>query len=533
MTDFNTSTVPALDELRATLDERLDALEIALADPKQHSSLERLILELARVATEEADASARTAVGAIRTEGLSALEAERKTAASLRQEADEARSALDEEREASHAARQQLEEAERQFTAVRQRLIEAEEQLTSTAGAAEQAQAERAALRRELENALSALKTERSGLAAAQQELASLKQAREQEQAERATFKRELQNALAMVKGERARVSSLEEALAEARSQLEAARRDADARVTNLSGSQAGLEQELTETRQALHNLQTRGEDAESRAADLERRVGESQARTLDAEARATESQARAEAAEARSQEWQERAEEADARAEEAEARAAEERARAEHEQAHAAEAILERDSLKEELEASASGASNHGSETTSKYEELLHSSEHRIRSLELALRDAETRAEAAECELALQRRGAASWADADPAPPGSALIGTPSFPGPVRGAKRVAVSGELVIEVDGARARLVDVSTSGAQILASASMKPNRLVRLAVPHAERTIVCKGKIMWARLEPKGNEIWYRAGLSFTTVDQSELDGFIKSQQPAR
>jgi chromosome segregation ATPase len=490
MTDFNTSTMPALQELRASLDERLDALEIALADPKQHSSLERLILELARVATEEADASARTAVGAIRTEGLSALEAERRTAALLRQELEEARSAQDAEREASHAVRRQLDEAEQQLTAVRQRLTDAQEQLASTAGAAEQAQVERSALRRELENALSAVKAERNAAAAAQQELASLKQTREQEQAERATFKRELQNALGMVKTERARVSSLEEALAETRSQLEAARTDADARVTNLSGSQAGLEQDLQEARQALQNLE-----------------------------------ARADAAEARAQEWQQRAEEA-------ETHAADARARAEHDQAHAAEAILELDSLKEELESS-SRPSHHGPETASKYEELLHSSEHRIRSLELALRDAETRAESAECELALQRRGAAAWPDGDPKPAGAELIGTPSFPGPVRGAKRVAMSAELIIEVDGARARLIDVSTTGAQILASASMKPNRLVRLAVPHADRTIVCKGKIMWARLEPKGSEIWYRAGLTFTTVDESDLDGFIKSHQPAR
>ena len=49
MTDVNISTEPALQVLRASLDERLDALEIALADPKQHPSLERLILELARL----------------------------------------------------------------------------------------------------------------------------------------------------------------------------------------------------------------------------------------------------------------------------------------------------------------------------------------------------------------------------------------------------------------------------------------------------------------------------------------------------
>ena len=40
--------------LRASLTSRLAALEEALANPAKHSSLESLILDLARVATEEA-----------------------------------------------------------------------------------------------------------------------------------------------------------------------------------------------------------------------------------------------------------------------------------------------------------------------------------------------------------------------------------------------------------------------------------------------------------------------------------------------
>ena len=51
-----------VEALRTSLDSRLTALEKALADPKQHGSLESLILDLARIATEEADATARHAV---------------------------------------------------------------------------------------------------------------------------------------------------------------------------------------------------------------------------------------------------------------------------------------------------------------------------------------------------------------------------------------------------------------------------------------------------------------------------------------
>src|SRR5215218_453998 len=50
-----------LDELRTSLDARLADLEEALANPDPKTSLEELVLELARVATAEADAAASRA----------------------------------------------------------------------------------------------------------------------------------------------------------------------------------------------------------------------------------------------------------------------------------------------------------------------------------------------------------------------------------------------------------------------------------------------------------------------------------------
>jgi len=51
-----------LDDLRAALDDRLAALEAALADPARGESLERLILDLARAVTEESQAATAKAV---------------------------------------------------------------------------------------------------------------------------------------------------------------------------------------------------------------------------------------------------------------------------------------------------------------------------------------------------------------------------------------------------------------------------------------------------------------------------------------
>src|SRR2546429_364043 len=90
-----------LDKLRTELDTRLAALEAALAHPERHASLENLVIELARVATAEAEAAAARA----------ALEAqataqERAGAAG----SADAQRALDTERAAAKTLRTELEQ---------------------------------------------------------------------------------------------------------------------------------------------------------------------------------------------------------------------------------------------------------------------------------------------------------------------------------------------------------------------------------------------------------------------------------------
>src|ERR1700704_849391 len=80
-----------LDALRAAFDARLAALEAALAHPDQHASLETLVLDLARVATVEAESAVARAIlqaqsdaqaraAAVTAETLRLLETERATA---------------------------------------------------------------------------------------------------------------------------------------------------------------------------------------------------------------------------------------------------------------------------------------------------------------------------------------------------------------------------------------------------------------------------------------------------------------------
>ena len=59
-----------LDALRTALDQRLAALEAGLANPDGSEALENLVIELARVATAEADATATRVCLQARREAL-------------------------------------------------------------------------------------------------------------------------------------------------------------------------------------------------------------------------------------------------------------------------------------------------------------------------------------------------------------------------------------------------------------------------------------------------------------------------------
>ena len=84
-----------LDALRTALDKRLAALEAALANPDESEALESLVIELGRVATAEADATAtrvclqarleaQEQVAAAQTDAEQQLQTERSAAAALR-----------------------------------------------------------------------------------------------------------------------------------------------------------------------------------------------------------------------------------------------------------------------------------------------------------------------------------------------------------------------------------------------------------------------------------------------------------------
>jgi hypothetical protein len=101
----------------------------------------------------------------------------------------------------------------------------------------------------------------------------------------------------------------------------------------------------------------------------------------------------------------------------------------------------------------------------------------------------------------------------------------------PARQARRLKKHDGLDLTVDGAESSLVDVSSSGAQILSPLAMRPNRVLRLMLRAGGRALACKGRVMWARFEQaRGSAAaHYRVGVKFTDVDQKTVETFLSGE----
>ncbi len=201
-----------------------------------------------------------------------------------------------------------------------------------------------------------------------------------------------------------------------------------------------------------------------------------------------------------------------------------------------------ERDTILAELEAArrdaqAAGAAVAAAET--RYEDLREASTSRIRELERALLDIRKRPvpvptaltvvdgdeEEVEDDLSAQL-----WDDDEEEAieigAGMASIDAPSLIPPTRRTDRKVIPGDLEVQIDDLPAILVDLSVNGAQILSPTALKPNRSVTLLLPVGERAVLCKGKIVWARLEASSEALRYRGGIFFTHVEQRAIEAFL-------
>ena len=81
--------------------------------------------------------------------------------------------------------------------------------------------------------------------------------------------------------------------------------------------------------------------------------------------------------------------------------------------------------------------------------------------------------------------------------------------------------------QVDGSLARIVDLSTIGAQILSPTPLKPDQLVRIVLVDERGAVRFHGAVAWASYEiPKGIS-QYRAGVEFKGAELKVLDTFCR------
>ncbi len=96
------------------------------------------------------------------------------------------------------------------------------------------------------------------------------------------------------------------------------------------------------------------------------------------------------------------------------------------------------------------------------------------------------------------------------------------------RRSPRASMAEGIDVLVDGAQARLVDLSPIGAQVLSGMVLKPNQRVRVSMVDEQVTLRVQATIVWARFEmPKGKATpQYRAGLEFVGSDADGVAEYL-------
>jgi hypothetical protein len=92
------------------------------------------------------------------------------------------------------------------------------------------------------------------------------------------------------------------------------------------------------------------------------------------------------------------------------------------------------------------------------------------------------------------------------------------------RGALRYVMD-RRPITVNGERGALIDLSATGAQVIAAARLRPNEPIRLVLPDDAGGKRLTGTVVWSVATPIGSSIEYRAGAKFVNPDGEWLEGY--------
>jgi hypothetical protein len=98
----------------------------------------------------------------------------------------------------------------------------------------------------------------------------------------------------------------------------------------------------------------------------------------------------------------------------------------------------------------------------------------------------------------------------------------------PLRSAARHRFATTMAITIDATPGELIDLSVGGAQVLCARKPEVNNIVALVLSSDKPAVTCRGRIVWAWLEPHSQRraLRYRAGLLFTQSDEAAIEDFI-------
>jgi hypothetical protein len=91
----------------------------------------------------------------------------------------------------------------------------------------------------------------------------------------------------------------------------------------------------------------------------------------------------------------------------------------------------------------------------------------------------------------------------------------------------RFSMNGLITVLVNGERSQLVDLSLTGAQVLAPIRLRPEQSVRITLTDKSAETRCKGVVAWVAAEPAGANVWYRAGLHLSELDPKVLEALCQ------
>jgi hypothetical protein len=93
------------------------------------------------------------------------------------------------------------------------------------------------------------------------------------------------------------------------------------------------------------------------------------------------------------------------------------------------------------------------------------------------------------------------------------------------RRAPRFPITDSANVLVNGESGTLVNLSSTGAQLLVHVRVRPAEPVRLALVDTEAEVKLRGVVAWSAAEPIQGGIGYRAGVEFVAPDSRSLDAF--------